>query len=266
MAYRGPQEEVQRMAVEGPNKGNPGGAYNMASPNYNNGQVPYQLNQATTGPSYAQRRDMAASQLQQNPAYPPTRYTPPTVNSDGTVTNSGLQNFDLPFHHGTGGTYTGGMQGTFDPRAYLANLFGINASQPGAQQPQTGLPSTSPGNQGGQFDLMSALSQMFGNVGGVTPGMGMQGKQESPFARLFGSMTDRLRSTTPVQEIPMPKPTPTEPTLPVSPSFNPQGTGGGRFGPGVGPGTGFNLPGVVQDYLDQQNLLRGTMPIIPDLQ
>lgn len=90
--YRGPQEEIQNRLVIEPNNGNPRGAYNMANDRGNS---------------------------------PNPRYTPPTVDSSGRVTNSNLQNFALPeFNYRA----LMGLQQGFNPMEYLRQLFGGDSS------------------------------------------------------------------------------------------------------------------------------------------
>lgn len=98
--YRGPQEDIQnRLAIE-PNNGNPRGANNMPA------NDPY---------GYLPGDPRNARGQSQNP-----RYTAPTVDASGRVTNSNLQNFALPtFNY----RELMGLQPGFNPMDYLRNLF-----------------------------------------------------------------------------------------------------------------------------------------------
>lgn len=88
MAYRGPQQQAQANAPSGPNTGNPNGVYNVNLKN--------------------------------------DRYTPPTVDNNGRVTNSELLNFSLP-RFGNQAPLMG-LPAGMNPRTFLSELFGQNGS------------------------------------------------------------------------------------------------------------------------------------------
>lgn len=248
MAYRGPQQEAQSN-IQGPNTGNPGGAYNMdfmsIIRNMQNTKQPapagkpmgtteqYNLTPvggsvgsspaavdwlraqggglpntgAPTAPvlppgedrmvghfgeSYEDllrrrgaqdfsNRDMARAEIANNPNLGPRRYTAPTVNANGEVTNSGLQNFDLPYHHGVGGPNGARMGQPFDPMERLRQMFGnANLTPTGGAgfTPQQGLPNqVTPG--GGPITKPGQPAQ-------PAPPMSLQERMQAILARLGG--------------------------------------------------------------------------------
>lgn len=183
--YRGPQEQVQAGA-DYPNTGNPGGAYNMDFNRLQSSAVPGNGSKTpvptkpTFNPAVRNTTPMGSG-LQAGAYRPNPRYTPPTVDAQGNVTNSGLQNFDLPFHNGTGGPGGSSMGGMMDPMAFLRQLFGPN----GVGQPlHAGFtPSGFPQNQPLQPNQVGPNGQ----VGGK-PGAGM-GNTFQPTNPLMGGST-----------------------------------------------------------------------------
>lgn len=130
MAFRGPQEQAQNSMFFSPNNGNPNGAHNMKPLEVRRPEDAgssqdelFAMLRSARNPGNIMSHEMAARIGNRSASQDvPPRFTAPTVDSEGRVTNSGTNHFRLPTFEGFGPRTW--LNQTADPMARLAAMFG----------------------------------------------------------------------------------------------------------------------------------------------